>query len=91
MTDVIVKIKVMPKNPEVDLGKIEEQIKQKITAFGGQVHKVEKEPIAFGLVALIIILFYDESKGDSEPLEKDIETMDNVQSVEVIDVRRAFG
>lgn len=91
MADVIVKIKVMPESPEVNLKDLIENIKKKITAFGGETHKVEEEPIAFGLVALNIIFIYDEKKGDSESLEKDIETIDKVQSVEVTDVRRAFG
>ncbi len=91
MANVIVKIKVMPENPEINLDKLSEEINKKIIEFEGHIHKTEKIPIAFGLVALEIIFMYDEKKGDSEPLEKDIESIDGVQSVEVIDVRRAFG
>ena len=43
------------------------------------------------LNALKIIFVSDEAKGGTEELEKDIETIDGVNSVEVIDVRRALG
>ena len=33
----------------------------------------------------------DENLGDTEPLEKDISDLEEVASVEVIDVRRAVG
>ncbi len=91
MADVVVKLRVMPKNPDIDLEIIEEETRKKIEGFGGQVHKVEREPIAFGLVALDIIFISDEKKGDTENLEREIETISGVQSVEVTDVRRAFG
>ncbi len=91
MADVIVQIKVMPESPELNLDELSEKINSEITRFGAEVHKTEREPIAFGLFALKIIFIYDEKKGDSEPLEKSIEAIKGIQSVEVVDVRRAFG
>jgi translation elongation factor EF-1beta len=38
-----------------------------------------------------MIFVMDEAKGSPEPLEKDIAKIKGVQSVEVIDVRRAIG
>jgi len=33
----------------------------------------------------------DEQKGSTDPLEKEIQAIEGVNSVEVIDVRRAIG
>lgn len=81
----------MPDSPEVDLKKVEHDAEEKINAFGGEVGKVEQEPVAFGLVALKIMFAMNESKGDTESLEKDISSIEGIQSVEVVSVTRAMG
>ena len=81
----------MPKNPEINLPSLEEKVKDKIKVFGGEVGKVEQEPIAFGLKALKLIFVMDESLGSTESLEEDIRKLKGIQSVEVTDVRRAIG
>jgi len=91
MAQVIVTLKIMPKNPEINLPSLEEKVKDKIKVFGGEVGKVEQEPIAFGLKALKLIFVMDESLGSTESLEEDIRKLKGIQSVEVTDVRRAIG
>lgn len=92
MANVIISLKIMPKSPETDLAKVEEKAKEKIVAFAGEGDlKAEQEPVAFGLNALKIIFVMDESKGSTEELEKGIEALEGVNSVEVTDVRRAIG
>ena len=92
MAKAIVTLKIMPESPDIDLSKISPQIEAKINAFAGEGdRKKEIEPIAFGLNALKIIFVMDENKGSTEPLEKDISGIEGVQSVEVVDVRRAIG
>jgi len=92
MADVIITMKIMPENPEVDLGAVEERVKNEITNFCGESEfKTEVEPIAFGLKALKVVFVMDESKGDTEILEKKIKELEGVESVEVVDVRRAVG
>jgi elongation factor 1-beta len=92
MAKAIITIKIMPESPDIDLSKISPQIEAKINAFAGEGdRKKEIEPIAFGLNALKIIFVMDEKKGSTEPLEKDISGIEGVQSVEVVDVRRAIG
>ena len=82
----------MPESPEIALNSIEEQAKNLIKEFSGETEfKTEQEPIAFGLKALKIIFVMDESKGSTEALENKIKNIDGVNSVEVIDVRRAIG
>lgn len=92
MANVVITLKIMPESPETDLSKIEEGAKKKITGFAGEgTMKAEQEPVAFGLNALKIIFVMDESKGSTEELEKDIASLEGVNSVEVVDVRRAIG
>ena len=92
MAQVIVTLKIMPKSPATDLGKIEAQAKTKIVDFSQNKEiKIEQEPIAFGLKALKITFVMDESKGSTDALEEQIKTISGVNSVEVVDVRRAVG
>jgi len=87
---VVVKIKIMPISPEVNLDEISEKIKELIEKEGGKGNKIEKEPIAFGLNALILMFGWDEAK-EIEPLENSLKEIKNVNSVEVVDMRRAIG
>ncbi|MEA2035875.1 MAG: elongation factor 1-beta [Nanoarchaeota archaeon] len=92
MANVIVTLKIMPKSPEVDLNKVEEEAKKEIAAFAGEGEtKSEQEPLAFGLKSLKIIFVTDEAKGATDPLEEKIAALEGVNSVEVTDVRRALG
>ncbi len=91
MAQVIITMKIMPKSPEEDLSKIEGEVKSHIKKFGGEVGKVEIEPVAFGLKSLNIFLVMDENLGSTETLEEDIRGVKGVNSVEVTDVRRAIG
>ncbi len=91
MAVVVVTIKIMPESPDSDLKKIEEEAIELIKNYGGDVGKVEIEPVAFGLKAVKLIFIVDESKGGTEELENEISGLDQVNSVETIDVRRAIG
>ena len=90
MAKAIITMKVMPENPDVDMERLEAESKKVIEDYGGEVGKVEKEPIAFGLVALKLIFVIDESKG-TEELESKLTDLEFVQSASVIDYRRALG
>jgi len=85
-----VTIKVMPTSPEVDLKKLKEDIEKTITKIGGILHSNEEQPIAFGLKALIFIIGWPESK-DPDVIESELAKVENVNSIEITDVRRAFG
>ena len=91
MAQVIVTFKIMPISPEVDLEKIKDQATKMIKEFGGEVGKVEIEPVAFGLEALKLIFVMEESLGSTEDLEDQISEIGDVNSVEVTDIRRAIG
>jgi len=91
MAQVVITLRIMQESPDVDLVKIEADSKVLIKRFGGEVGKVEINPVAFGLKALDLFFVMDESKGSTEVLENEIANFDGVTSVEVIDVRRAIG
>lgn len=92
MTNVIIMLKIMPENPEINLDDIQKKAIEQITSFSGETEtKSEQEPIAFGLKALKITFVMDESKGSTDELEKNISELEGVNSVEVVDVRRALG
>ncbi|NOZ81517.1 MAG: elongation factor 1-beta [DPANN group archaeon] len=91
MADVVITLKIMPESPDTDLAKIAEQAKTLITADGGHVHSTENKPVAFGLEAIHIVFSKDEAKGSSDELEEAVAKISHVNSVDVIDVRRAFG
>jgi translation elongation factor aEF-1 beta len=91
MAKVYIKVKIMPESPETDLSTIEVEVKKIVEKDGSKYHTSEIIPIAFGLKAFEFIFMRDESKGDAEPMEKEFAKIKGVQSVDVIDVRRAFG
>ncbi|MCD7782071.1 MAG: elongation factor 1-beta [Methanosphaera sp.] len=86
MGDVASIIKVMPESPEVDLEALKESIKNVIE--GDAFERIEEDPIGFGLVALNVTVVVDDGEGGTEPIEAAIADLDEVQNVEVIDVRR---
>ena len=91
MAEVIIKLKVLPETTEVSLSDLKVSCKKEIEAFGGEMHKVEEQPIAFGLVGLEFTFIADEAKGGTDPLEEKIRNLEGVRSAEVTDVRRMFG
>jgi len=91
MYNLIATLRILPESPEVDLEALEQSIGDHIPSHM-ELHAVEKEPIAFGLVALVLtILTTDDAKGDITPVEEAIQGLENVSQVEVTDVRRTLG
>ena len=90
MGTALIKIKIMPTSPEINLEEIKEKSKGVIEKGEGKNISFEEEPIAFGLKAVIAGFALDESK-ELEPLENKLKEIENVNSVQVIDMRRAFG
>lgn len=90
MGTALIKIKLMPTSPEVDLDAIKKSAEEKITAGSGEKTSFEEEPIAFGLKAVIAGFSLDESK-ELDPIEESLKKIENVNSVQVVDMRRAFG
>lgn len=78
MANLGVLLKVMPEDPEVDLGKIESKIKS-----AAKVLKIEKNPIAFGLNALMVTVVIPDAEGGTDSLEAKIKGIKGVGEVSV--------
>jgi elongation factor 1-beta len=92
MAQAIATIKVMPTSPDVDLEALEIKMKAAIANFAGEGEtKTKVEPIAFGLNAIEIIFVMDEALGGPDQLADKINEFEEVNSAEIIDVRRAIG
>ena len=87
MGEVLATIKVMPESPEVDLEKMKADIQASIPE-GTEFHKIEEEPIAFGLVALKVMVIVGDEEGGTEAAEANLAKVNGVNSVEVTDIGR---
>jgi len=87
MGEVLAAIKLMPDSPDIDIAKIKEQVEKSIPE-EVELHKIEEEPIAFGLIALNVMVVVGDIEGGTEKVEEALSKIENVGSVEVVDVRR---
>ncbi|MEK6934288.1 MAG: elongation factor 1-beta [Nanoarchaeota archaeon] len=88
---VLATFKFMPETVDTDLDNVKNEVEDVISKFGAKTEKVDREPVAFGLNALIVVVSIDENKGGLDPLEDQLRNVEGVESVEVTDVRRAIG
>ena len=87
---MLIKIKIMPVSPETDLEEIKNKAYRVIQENNGKNILFHEEPIAFGLKA-VIASFDISEKEPLEPTEEELRKIEEVNSAEVIDMRRAFG
>ena len=69
MGEVLTTMKIMPDSPEVDLEAIKSTIESSMPE-GAKIHEITEEPIAFGLVAIILNFITEDGEGGSEPVEE---------------------
>ncbi|HML04884.1 MAG TPA: elongation factor 1-beta [Methanobacterium sp.] len=87
MGEVLATIKIMPESPEVDLEQMKTDIQAAIPE-GTEFHKIEEEPIAFGLVALMVMVIVDDAEGGTEQTEENLAKIQGVSNVTVTDIGR---
>ena len=91
MATVIITLKAMPEGVEVDLDKLTKELEEKISKFiGGTEVKVNVVEVAFGLKSLEFLFAMDEDQKIDD-LEEELKQVQDVQSIEVTDVRRSIG
>jgi elongation factor 1-beta len=89
MGTVLIKIRLMPESPSVDLDKLKIEATKVIESKKGKNPRFEEEPIAFGLSALNV--FFQLAESDPlDPIEEALGKMNNVNSAQVTDMRRAI-
>jgi len=81
---------MMPTSPEADLAKIEADAKALLEKNEAKNIGFEQEPIAFGLKAVYASFIWPEEK-ELDSLEAEFRKINNVQSAEISDMRRAIG
>jgi elongation factor 1-beta len=87
MARVIITLKIMPEDVDVDLDKLLESIREHIPA-GTDVRANEIVPVAFGLKALRLNVARDEAMGGTDDIEEAIGALEGVATVEVEVVSR---
>ncbi|MHA1728209.1 MAG: elongation factor 1-beta [Promethearchaeota archaeon] len=81
--------KVLPDDIETDLNALTEKIIEVIKPLNTKLEASRIEPIAFGLKALIVrLIIPEEMEGGTQPVEDAIESLEEVQRVEVTMVTR---
>ena len=83
-------VKIMPSSPEVDLDKIKSSAKELMEEQGAKNISFEEQPIAFGIVAIILKMAWDEEKN-TDLIDNTLSKIEGVTSVSIEDYRRAFG
>lgn len=89
MGTALIKYKIMPEGIPENFEGLKIKLKDLVNKFEGQTNQIEEEPIAFGLKAIILTISMDETK-ETNPLEEEIEKLEEVSSLDVIDYRRAL-
>lgn len=82
MGTVAVILRVMPESPDVDLGRLKDQIRQEVPA----VRDIREEPIGFGLKALVVAALVDDAAGESDAVEAAIQKIPGVERAEITEV-----
>lgn len=87
MGDVAAQVKVMPTSPDVDLDDLEARLREALPA-GAELTDVEHEDVAFGLVALVVMVIVPDDAGGTETVEAAFGELETVESVTVDSVTR---
>ena len=87
MSEVLTTMKIMPDSPDVDLEAIKSTIESSMPE-GAKLHEMSEEPIAFGLVAIVLQFITEDGEGGSEAVEEMVQAIDGVASFEITGVGR---
>ncbi len=87
MGEVLTTMKIMPDSPDVDLEAIKSTIESSMPE-GAKLHEMSEEPIAFGLVAIVLQFITEDGEGGSEAVEEMVQAIDGVASFEITGVGR---
>jgi elongation factor 1-beta len=87
MGKVAAKIKVMPNSPDIDLDALQERLEESLPE-GAKISRIDREDVAFGLVALFPTVIVPDDAGGTEVVEESFAGVDGVESVKVDEVGR---
>jgi elongation factor 1-beta len=87
MAKVAATLKVMPNSPELDLDALEERLSSALPE-GAKINTVEREDVAFGLIALLPTVLIPDDTGGTDVVEEAFGDVEGVESVGVENVTR---
>ncbi len=80
---VAVTMRILPEGPEVNLDRLGQAVRR---ALGAKLKKLDRQPVAFGLVALVATVVVDDASGGAEALEEKLQALPGVSTAETTDV-----
>ncbi len=84
------KLRIMPEDVDTDMKFIEDKLPGIIEKFQAKIHSSVIEEVAFGLKSIVLTLAWPEQNSQDD-LEEQLKSIEGVNSIEVIDFRRAIG
>ena len=87
MGKVAARMKVMPQSPEIDLDALQERLENSLPE-GAKISRVDRDDVAFGLVALLPTVIIPDDAGGSDAVEEAFSQVEGVESVKVDQVGR---
>lgn len=87
MTRLVARIKVLPQDSETDVEQLANNLKNGLPT-GMELKAHAKEPIAFGLNALMGDFLLDDAEGEMEKLEEFIKKVEGAGEIQVISISR---
>jgi elongation factor 1-beta len=87
LTRLVARVRILPAEADSDIEKVIQSLKSGILQ-GMELKGHKKEPIAFGLVAIIGDFLLNDEEGQMDKLEEFIKNIDGVGEIEVINVSR---
>ena len=87
MTRLVARIKILPADSETDIESLANVLKSNVPE-GMELKAHAKEPIAFGLNALVGDFLLDDAEGEMEKLEESIRKIKGAGELQVINISR---
>jgi elongation factor 1-beta len=87
LTRLVARIKIFPADSETDIDTLASTLKTKIPE-GMELKAHVKEPIAFGLNALVGDFLLDDAEGEMEKLEDALKEIDGAGEIQTINISR---
>jgi elongation factor 1-beta len=87
MARLVARIKVLPTDIDVNLDIMVNKLKSSLPD-GMAIKNSVKEPIAFGLNALIVDFLLDDKEGQMDMLENMVKQTEGVSEIEVMNISR---
>jgi translation elongation factor aEF-1 beta len=81
---VLVRLRVLPKDVGTNLDELELEIRRRVRP-----DRLSRQPIAFGLTALVVTKLIPDARGELEMLESELRGIRGVGQIDVLEVSRA--